>query len=252
MEFYSFDVSPEESIGYQDLYDHHFSGALFAYSPIREDFFTKIARYANKEHNLKYIVAIRPYTISAQYLCTINNTLDKIIPNQLQINFVNGWPYKEEKEFGGILGNINDSSSSIDRSNYLIEYIENLNQIKENKPDYYLSVTNHFIYDLANRYNDKMIIPYSCFSRNMFNLLNKDVMISIRPILRQDSEEITDLDIAKTEQDMEVFSHKEFCNLVALLKENNINKILLRSTNIKEKNQIFDFVKKYKEEEEVQ
>ena len=239
MEFYSFDVSPEESMGYQDLYDHHFSGALFAYSPVREDFFTKIARYANKEHNLKYIVAIRPYTISGQYLCTINNTLNKIIPNQLQINFVNGWPYKEEKEFGGILGDINDSSSNIDRSHYLIEYIDNLNQINGNKPDYYLSVTNHFIYDLANKHNDKMIIPYSYFSRNMFNLLNKDVMISIRPILRQESEQITDIHIAKTEQDIEVFSHKEFCNLIALLKENNINKIENEFKGFKE-----NFIKK--------
>jgi hypothetical protein len=252
MEFYSFDVSPEESIGYQDLYDHHFSGALFAYSPFREDAFTKIARYANKDHNLKYIVAVRPYTISSQYLCTINNTLDKIIPNQLQINFVTGWPYEEEKIFGGILGSVNDSSSSMDRSNYLIKYIDNLNQIKTQKLEYYLSITNSFIYDLANKYNNKMIIPYSYFIDNRFNLSGKDIMISIAPILRQDSEEIKDLNIIKTEQDIEAFSYKDFYSLIVLLKENNINKMLLRSTNIKEKNQIFDFVKKYKEEEEVQ
>lgn len=247
MEFYSFAVGSDDLVDYQSLYDHHFSGALFAYSPFQEDAFTTIARYANKDYNLKYIVAVRPYTISAQYLCTINNTLDKIIPNQLQINFVTGWPYEEEKTFGGILGDVNDSSSNVDRSNYLIKYIDNLNQIKTQKLDYYLSITNSFIYDLANKYNNKMIIPYSYFINHKFNLLGKDIMISVAPILRQDPEEINDLNIVKTEQDIEVFSYKEFCKVIELLKENNINKILLRSSNTEEKNKIFDFVKKYKE-----
>lgn len=247
MEFYSFAVGSEGSSDYKSLYNHHFSGALFAYSPFQEDAFTTIARYANKDHNLKYIVAVRPYTISAQYLCTINNTLDKIIPNQLQINFVTGWPYEEEKKFGGILGDINDLSSNVDRSNYLIKYIDNLSQIKTQKLDYYLSITNSFIYDLANKYNSKMIIPYSHFINNKFNLLGRDIMISVTPILRQNPAEINDLNIIKNEQDIEAFSYKEFCKVIELLKKNNINKILLRSTNTEEKNQIFDFVKKYKE-----
>jgi hypothetical protein len=247
MEFYSFNINSEETLGYQELYDHHFSGALFQYSTYLGDFFTKIAKYANKEHELKYIVAIRPYTISAQYLCMIGNTLDKIIPNQLQINFVTGWPYEEEKTFGGILGEVNDLSSRIDRSNYLIKYIDSLNEIKTKIPDYYVSVTNNFLYDVADKHRSKMIIPYSYFKSNRFNLLNKDVMVSVAPILRQSTEEIKNLNDIKTEQDMDIFSYKEFVNLIELLKENNINKILIRSTNAQEKKNVFDFVKKYKE-----
>jgi len=247
MDFYWFGENKEGSLGYQDLYDHHFSGALFPYSTYAGDFFTNIAKYANKEHNLKYIVAIRPYTISAQYLCMINNTLNKIIPNQLQINFVTGWPYEEEKTFGGIVGDVNDLSSNVDRSNYLIRYIDSINKIKTDKPDYYVSVTNDFLYNISNKYKNKMIIPYSYFNINRFDLLNKDVMISVAPILREKVEEKEMLSIVKTEQDIDFFSYKEFINFIEILKENNINKILIRWKNFEEKDNIFNFVKQYKE-----
>ncbi len=247
MDFYWFGENKIGTRGYQDLHDHHFSGALFPYSINAGDFFTDIAKYANSEHNLKYIVAIRPYVISPQYLCMINNTLNKIIPNQLQINFVTGWPYEEEKTFGGIVGGINDLSSNVERSNYLINYINNLNEIKTNKPDYYISVTNNFLYDVANKYNNKMIIPYTHFNSNRFDLLHKDVMVSVAPILRERSEEKEKLTTVLNEQDINFFSYIEFIDFIETLKENNINKVLVRWGNHEEKDNIFNFVKQYKE-----
>ena len=246
MNFYMFSTGLQEV---ESLYNNKYSGALFTYNINQGDFFTKISRNIDTKKDFKYMVAIRPYVISPQYLHMISKSIDQISSNRLQINFITGWIKEEEINFGGVLGEINDMSSNIDRSNYLIEYVNMIEKIESKNIDYYVSVTNEFVFDSSVKNNSKMIIPYSQYRRNTYNLNNKKIMISVSPTLRETEQELSVLSNIKTEVDMENFTYKQFNLLIEELKSKGINEIMLSSWDVKERKIINNFVKQYKEKE---
>jgi hypothetical protein len=246
--FYMFSLSLDEV---KELQKNHYSGALYTYHIGQGDYFTRIARKIVIGEKFKYMVAIRPYVISPQYLCMINNSINQIENNRLQINFISGWIKEDEKKIGGVLGNINDLSTNIERSNYLIEYIDAIEKSNLKTPDYYLSTTNEFIFNAGDRHNSKMIIPYSQYIQKRYDLNNKKIMISISPRIRETKEEI---DLLKNNEskpsDEAHFTQKEFTSLIKKLESEGINEILLSSFwEEKEREYIHSFVKQYKEME---
>jgi len=246
MDFYIFSTGMSEV---KDLQEYNYSGALFTYNIGQGDFFTQIARNIVVGNSFKYMVAIRPHTISPQYLCMINNSIRKIDPNRLQINFITGWLKDNEKEFGGILGEVNDLSSNIDRSNYLIKYIDELEKLNAKTPDYYISSTNNFVFDAAVKYNSKIIITYSQYKQNKYNLKDKKIMMSLGVILRETKEELLKLYKTNKVSDAEYFTYNEFNDFINEIKNIGINEIMLHCWDSEERKIINNFVKQYKEKE---
>jgi len=232
----------------KELEEVGFEGVLFVYNARNHDHFISIAQHISPTTKIKHMVAIRPYVISPQYLSMISQSIGEIKQDILQINLISGHIKDEEKDVGGIVGPVNDSSDSIGRSNYLIEYIESLENLKITIPDYYVSVTNEFTFNTAKKYNSKMIIPYSQYKNNFYNLEGTRSMISITPILRKTQEEIDALPESTVQHriDMENFTYSQFDEIVNKIKNNNINKIILSCWNMEEANQIINFVKEYK------
>jgi hypothetical protein len=236
----------------KDLQENHYAGALYTYNIGQNDFFTRIANKIVVGEKFKYMVAIRPYVISPQYLSMINNSISEIERNRLQINFISGWIKENEKQFGGVIGNVNDLSDSIERSNYLIEYIDVLEKSGLKTPDYYLSTTNEFIFNCGIKHNSKMIIPYSHYIQKKFNLNNKKIMVSVAPRIRETQEEIDKLTIVKKgkQSDEEYFTREEFNSFLDKLKSEGINEVLISSFWDKpERLNTNRFVKEYKEKE---
>ena len=245
MKFYTFSTGIEEV---EELYNNGYSGALFVYHVKQNDFFTQIAKHIVSEKDFKYMVAIRPHAISPQYLCMINNSIDSIEANRLQINFVAGWLLDDEKGFGGILGEVNDLSSNIDRSNYLINYIDELEKLKTKIPDYYISTTNKFVFDAGSKHNSKMIIPYSQYIDKRYDLNNKKIMISITLTLTEEKQKIDNV-FKNKQSDEKTLTYEEFNILINELKNKGINEIMITQWEEKEKKVIHNFVKQYKEKE---
>jgi len=245
MKFYIFSTGIEEV---EELYNSGYSGALFIYHVNQNDFFTQISKHIVLEKDFKYMVAIRPHAISPQYLCMINNSIDSIEANRLQINFVTGWLQDNEKEFGGILGEVNDLSPNVDRSNYLINYIDELEKLKTKTPDYYISTTNKFVFDAGSKHNSKMIIPYSQYLDKRYDLNNKKIMISITPTLIEEKQE-TDYVSKNKQSDEKMFTFEEFNMFIDELKSKGIDEVMITQWEEKEKKAIHNFVKQYKEKE---
>jgi len=231
------------------LEDSHFTGVLFTYHIRSNDYFTKIVKNIHLTNKIKYMVAIRPYVISPQYLCMISNSINEMSENRLQINLISGHIKKTEEGIGGIIGDVNDSSSSIDRSKYLIKFIETLQSLNVKLPDFYVSVTNDFTFATASKHDNKMIIGYSQYKENKYDLSNKKIMVSITPILRETEEELASLrtDTVQHISDMGKFTYKEFKKIVDKIKSEQINEVILSSWNMEDTYHIIDFVKKYKE-----
>jgi sporulation protein YlmC with PRC-barrel domain len=216
-------------------------GILFAYSFQQNDYFVKIANQIDLSKKIKYMVAIRPYTISAQYLSMISSSFKKIAGDRLLINLISGWIYDHEKSVGGILGEVKDTSSNIERSNYLIEYVKSLESINGDVPNFYVSVTNDVVFNSVK--NHKVIVPYSWLKANRFDIVGENTMIYITPVIRKTQEELDSIKDRENNPDTEYFTYDTFSLFLKKLNEKQIKNILVNENeNHKEKDNILSFV----------
>lgn len=269
-----------------NLNNHHFSGVMFTHDIPEGDMFVKTAIDLKENENIKYLIAIRPYTISPQYLSMINRSIDRISKNRLQINLISGYIKEHEDGVGGIVGNVNDQSSSVDRSNYMIDFLKSLNEMNQDKesPGYwhnpnhinklnvYVSTTNSYVFEAAKKYKHKIILPYHIYARGFWSDAEKDtslmipleledteVMIAITPIIRKTEEELDLLtnhvvrpvwkkgEIPQPVLDAAYFTHDQFDDLVKTLEKRGINHLLINSVPWKEVHVILPFIKQYVE-----
>lgn len=232
----------------KNLEDIGFEGVLFTYNANGSDHLIDIAKKTSNNTKIKHMVAIRPYVISPQYLAMISQSINRISNNSFQVNLISGHIKDGEKGVGGIVGPVNDTSSSIERSKYLIEYVESLENLGIKIPDYYLSVTNQFTFDVAEKYKSKMIIPYSQYKNKAYAIDGARSMIAITPRLRETKEEINSLEASKEQHvaDMATFTYAEFENIVDNIKKDKIERIILSAWNTEDTNYIISFVKQYK------
>jgi len=280
MKFYYFggtfnQVDTREDVS--TLNDYNFDGVMFTYDATQGDMFVRIAKDIKLNEKIKYLVAIRPYTISPQYLYAINKSIKEIQKDRLQINVIAGYIKDHENDVGGIVGDVNDLSSTVDRSNYMIEFIKSLNEISKNNNseeqlEVYISATNHYVFEAVKKYKNKAIIPYSIYKRGFwsdwmktppadvpFDRDNVDMMLAMTPIIRKTKEEIETLakhamkpiwkkgDTEKVVEDVEYFTHESFNEFIKMLEEDGINHLLINAVPRSESEVIIPFVRQYVE-----
>jgi len=241
------------------LIENKFDGILFTYNAIQSDYFTYSARHLNKDQDFKYMVALRPYAMSPQYLAMMFRSFNGIKPNSLQVNLIAGYIKEEEKGYGGIIGDVNDYSSKVDKSNYLIKYINVLNDLNKkekdwqsgNLIDFYVSTTNKFVFSQAADNQNKMIIAYSGYTSALFEINGSDhIMISMGPIIRDTQEELDAIDKddrSLRTNDTVYFTKDDFMQELDNLKNRGIKDILLFAWPVEEKERLFSLVKEYKD-----
>jgi len=276
MEFYYFGGYFEEGF-ISRLEDSGFSGVMFTHDLSQGDMFAKVARDIKSTEKIKYLVAIRPYTISPQYLCIINKSINSIMKQRLQINLISGYPKENEIDFGGILGNVNDLSSKVDRSKYLVDYVNTLNTMPGNqdyinKLDFYVSTTNQYVLEAAQIYKNKIILPYRSYINqhwsvdnnnpdqllsNKINLKDTDAMIAMTPVFRKTEAELSLLDgyvikpawrkgeLEHSVTDVEYFTYEQFDNFVDKLEKDGIKQILMNAWPPEERDVVIEAIKEY-------
>jgi len=200
----------------EELKAKGFSGTMYPYDIDCGDFFTKIAE--QKVDKFQYIVAIRPYVISPQYLSMVCKSLNKKYRNRVSINFLTGWIKEYEYNFGGVLTEPNDKSSSVDRSKYMLEYAEEFKSLKTIIPSFYVSTTNDEVFKKCKQNQFPMIVPYVWYKQNRFDLKNTKFIISICPVFDESDEK---------HQDLEVFSKNDFFRFLDDCKKANVYGVLI-------------------------
>lgn len=265
------------------LEDAHFEGILFTYRQWQGDFFTFVARTLKLDQKIKYMIAIRPHALSAQYLCMINKSMEAIQPNRLQINIIAGHIKPDEKpeDFGGILGSITDASSIPDRTNYMIDYLKELRDMESKGisiPECYITCTNIYSLEAVAELGYSIIFPYREYKYGYFldksvegqlkpgekfDLSNKEIVLAVAPIIRDTQDEIdaefpknivvhtqdgkSYLDRERFLNDTAYFTYDNFIKFIEDLKSKNINEILINAHNEFERNNLIKYIKRYKE-----
>jgi hypothetical protein len=157
-------------------------GVMYPFGSSMGDYFTRISRIIDPKSRFKFIIAIRPYTISAQYLSMICSSINKISRGVLAINLLTGYVNKHEQAYGGILTDPNDTSPSIVRSNYMLEYAKDFKRVSQN--EFFVSTTNETVFSNCAENGFAMIVPYVWYKANRFDLEDQKVVISIAPVIK--------------------------------------------------------------------
>ena len=170
-----------------ELESFGFNGVMYPYSPGMGDFFTKVSRMIDVESNFKYIVAIRPYVISPQYLSMLCSSINNISKNRIMLNFLTGYVNEGEKEIGGILSEVNDNSSNIERSNYMINYAKEFKKVINNfyfsPVDFFISTTNKKVFDECTKNELPILIPYLRYKEEWFKGIGQKIILMISPAM---------------------------------------------------------------------
>jgi hypothetical protein len=257
------------------LEKHHFSGVMFTHDIPQGDIFVKAALDIKETKNIKYLIAIRPYTISPQYLYMINDSLNKIDKNRIQLNLITGYTKDHENSFNGIVGEVNDQSDKVAKRKYMTEFLNTLNEMQSGKNlrsplDFFVTTTNPRVLDTVNKYNNKIILPYSLYKDNLWfkkynkslDVSSKQIMLAITPIIRETQEELESLnnyalrpvwqkgEIPKVVNDVGYLTHKRFHEFIKQLKKDNINYLLINAVPQEENNVIIPFIRDYVQSEE--
>jgi len=227
-----------------------FHGLLLPYAARYRNFFIDIARHMKKDQSLKYIVAIRPYTISPQFLSNTIKALNEIDDDRVWINFVSGQVAEREKEHGGIIGEVNDSTDPLTRKRYLLNYVKVFNDFYEGytgKPVVCISGMSEEIFDITEKYGDYNFLAYEPYSKNNYRRISKPRVVSMCPFIRDTQEEIDSLDLTDTPQDIVYTTEENLIGLIKSLKEDGIEDVMFFSHGEEEEmDRIVEFVKKNK------
>jgi hypothetical protein len=269
MKFYYFGGSfleYEDEVTASKLDASNFDGVMYTYDSTQGDMFARVVRDIDENQRIKYLVAIRPYTISPQYLCAINDSIDEMMEGRLQINFVSGYIKDHESNVGGIVGDVNDSSSKAEKSNYMTKFLRVLNEMDQNrnKLDFYVSTTNEHVFDVAKKYNNKIIVPYSLYSRKKWpgsgidiDLSGIEVMVALTPIFRKTEAELSALteyalrpvwkkgEVSQVVGDVEYFTYERFDEFVKSLEDDGISSLLINAVPHEEHEIIVPFIEEY-------
>lgn len=279
----SANIDEAESSNIDKLEDAHFDGILFTYRQWQGDFFVFMARTMKLDQKIKYMIAIRPHALSAQYLSMITKSINAIQPYRLQVNIIAGHikPDEVPQSFGGILGPINDSSSIPDRTNYMIDYLKELREMESKNievPECYVTCTNIHSLEAVAQLKYKIIFPYREYKYgyfldksvegqlkpgDKFDLSNKKIVLAVAPIIRDTQDEIDSefpknivvrtqdgksyLDRERFLNDTAYFTYDNFIKFIKDLESKNIHEILVNAHSESERNNLITYIKKYKE-----
>jgi len=206
-------------------------GVLHTYNAYQPNHFITIPKNL-PQTNIKQMVAVRPYTISPQLLSQIGRTFDEFYGKGIfQVNLISGWIKESEKNAGGVIGPVNDHSTRIERSKYLIDYLDVLENLEKKTLDYYVSVTNEFTFAAAAKHNSKIIIDYNHFKENRYNIKDKHIMVMLNP----------------KRADGRVLSHKEILSCLSELESSGVREVIFPGGEDHVVEYTLDFIKTYRQ-----
>jgi len=173
---------------FNDLHDSKYYGLMMVYHSTNMDYLIQCARHLDKNHNFKFMIAIRSYAISPEYCYMIFKSFNNIQKDRVELNLVAG----DLKEYENSLDDIVYIKDSIDtpqkRIKYSGEWLEKFLNIYKRKnetpPKIMLTGDSYEIIEITKKYADSILMMKNNFETHIskgtpFNKLEKSVAIPI-------------------------------------------------------------------------
>lgn len=225
---------------FENLENTGFDGVLLAYAQLGDPF-SALANKINPNSSMEYIVAVRPYLISPQYVSEIVKSFESFAPGKLSINLVPGNVLDSEKEYGGVIGETTDLSSQDDRRDIIEDWIKEYISCRKNNNKIYISGHHPDIVEYADQYFDSLIMNHWVFNNDYgYVPTNKKFYVAISPFLEGDISKATPADFVSN---FDILS-----NRIKELEKMGVSGIFFHNpSNAGQLKHILNFVKKYRE-----
>jgi len=189
----------EQSIDYLHrlsarLEDVGYESVLLVYHSKVPDFLTKVVRVMSEKQKLKYMVAIRTYAISPEYMAMICQSINEIIPNKILLNVVSGDIQNGETSIDDLIlidKMIQTTESRIEYTDMWLNKFLNM-EILKNKPRIVMGGHSNKTRNIALKYNSTHL---SMINRHIDHLntdspvINPSQMICFGVVVRDTQEE---------------------------------------------------------------
>jgi alkanesulfonate monooxygenase SsuD/methylene tetrahydromethanopterin reductase-like flavin-dependent oxidoreductase (luciferase family) len=185
-----------EAVGYYSV--------LLTYHSNTPDSFIKIPHIINKNHKIKYMIAIRPHSISPEYLKMQCDGFKEIQDDRLIINFVAGNLLEDESTPVPTVDRILEKMDLDSRRDHLNKFLEIFKGLPGDKPEIAISGSSEKILVSAEEYADALIVelfPYINKYISSKNINKKIVKVTL--CIRETKEEIYEIFKNKTIQGLD-------------------------------------------------
>jgi alkanesulfonate monooxygenase SsuD/methylene tetrahydromethanopterin reductase-like flavin-dependent oxidoreductase (luciferase family) len=175
-----------ESIGYESV--------LLVYHSKVPDFLTKAVRVMSVNQKLKYMIAIRTYAISPEYMAMICQSINEMAPNKIALNIVSGDIQSTETSIDDLVFAADVLKTTEDRVKYTDVWLSKfLNMdILKSKPPIIMGGHSNQTRQLALKYNAthlSMINRHKEYLNTNNPTINPKQMICFGLVFRENQEE---------------------------------------------------------------
>jgi len=219
--------SPEEiKTLARQLDEYGYYCLLLTYHSLSEDMLTKSLLAAENNVNLKFMLAIRTYAISPEYMAMICRSYQNSFKDKLILNIASGDIHKEETSVEDIVFLKEQISSPEQRLDYTKEWIEKFIQISS-KPNWYspkLIMSGHSekTREMANKFDATSLVMLNTQKQYVStggNIINKKQMIALSVCIRDNKEQAYSF--------IEKNTHKEYYKACVYGNKEEVKKELL-------------------------
>lgn len=167
-----------------------YESVLLVYHSLIPDYMIRIANIINKEHKLKYMFAVRTYSVSPEYCAMMCQAFNMISPNRVILNVAAGDLKAEESCIDDVV-RIKDMLDSYEkRVDYTSEWLEKFTNLKQfdYMPEIVVSGTSLKTVENSEKYADAHLAMRSSYIEGL-KVNTKRKIASTRIIIRDSKEE---------------------------------------------------------------
>jgi alkanesulfonate monooxygenase SsuD/methylene tetrahydromethanopterin reductase-like flavin-dependent oxidoreductase (luciferase family) len=234
---------------FDSLGDNRYESVLIPFQPTKHEPIVVTMFLAHKYPNIRYMIAIRPYTISFGHLAMITKTFNIFFKNRPIINFVSGQFESEYEYFVG------ETSTNEERKEFLYNYVK-LFVEKANAKEYTdiaISGTSEqslkTISDFAD-YGISLLCNIDkthLFDKNKKNMVRAFIALDFDPVNNIGERDTMNVFTAREKENSLCGSEESIINQIAELEKRGVTDLLISTTyqDYKNFNKIHALVDKY-------
>lgn len=191
---------------------------LLPFQTFKDEPFILSTYLCSKVENQKFMIAVRPYTISALHLALMCKTFKEFYGDRLIINFVAGTYDIEQEMFSKI------KMSKEERKQLLQDFIKDfIGFVGNSKPEIFISGSSQKTFETVSLYGDGCVLLLSDFYKNKEDILKLNKKIIARVSI---SNKI--VSVAKREENNSIFGNiNEIKNQILFLEKEGITDFLI-------------------------
>jgi hypothetical protein len=140
----------------KQLNDSGYYSILLVYHSKENDFLTKAIRVMSEKEKIKYMIAIRTYAISPEYLSMIIRSANEIAKDKIILNIVSGDIHSDETSLEDIV-NKNDFNTKEKRLKYTDQWINKFIKLSPST-ELFIGGNSDITESIANKYNINNIL----------------------------------------------------------------------------------------------